>query len=406
MAETRAELVEGVVADPSAPDRSAVLARWSVTLLFVIMGLALGSWAARVPDVRRAVGLGDTGWGLANIATNAGEVVSLAVVAILISRVSTRLLAIAGAAVILVNAPLLAASTTVGALVAGLAVWGFAANLLSTPMNTQSVEVQRRYGRPILSTFHAGFSLGMLAGGLLGTAAVAAGLSPAAQMAVSSAVLGVLLLATLRWLPDTARPSRGDGEPKRRLRDRFTPQLLLLAVIAFLAAFTEMSGSQWSALYATEIVGAGAVVGAATYTCLSVAAVGARLIGDRIAARAGRVRFVAWSASIATLGLGLALAVPHPAATMAGFAVLGLGMACVTPTVLGFAGEQPGLTSGEGVSVVVMGQWPGFLVAAPLIGLLAGGVGLRGALLAVVVTAALIVPLVLRVHSKPLPTES
>jgi MFS family permease len=395
------------VQDPAVegPDRATVRARWSVTLLFAIMGLALGGWAARVPDVRHAVGLGDTGWGLANIATNVGEVISLAVVAVLISRVNTRVLAIAGAAVILVNAPLLAASTTVGALLVGLAVWGFAANLLSTPMNTQSVEVQRRYGRPILSTFHAGFSIGMLAGGLLGTAAVAAGLSPAAQMGISSAVLGVLLLATLRWLPDTARPRRGDGEPKRRLRDRFTPQLLLLAAIAFLAAFTEMSGSQWSALYATDVVGAGAVVGAAAYTCLSVAAVGARLVGDRFAARIGRIRFVAASATIAAIGLALALAVPHAAAVMAGFALLGLGMACVTPTVLGFAGEQPGLTAGEGVSVVVMGQWPGFLVAAPLIGLLAGGVGLRAALIAVVGTAAAVAVLALRIRSSALPAE-
>ena len=225
------------------PPHAAVHARISVTLLFIIMGLAIGSWSSRVPDVRRAIGLDDTGWGLANIATNAGEVISLLVVAILISRINTRRLAVAGAALILVNAPLLAASTSVIALIGGLAVWGFAANLLATPMNTQSVEVQRWYGRPILSTFHAGFSVGMFAGGVLGTGAAAIGMSPSTQMAVSSVVLGGLLLVVYRWLPDTRRPQSSAGEKQPRLRDRFTPQLLLLAAIAFLAAFVEMSGA-------------------------------------------------------------------------------------------------------------------------------------------------------------------
>ncbi|GAA3227142.1 MFS transporter [Dactylosporangium siamense] len=369
-------------------------ARAAVTVLFVVMGIAIGGWSARVPDVRHAVGLGDAGWGLANVATNVGEVVSLGIVAVLIGRVNTRLLALIGAAVILVNAPLLASASTVAALLVGLAVWGFAANLLSTPMNAQAVEVQRAYGRPILSTFHAGFSVGMLAGGLLGTVAAGAGITPAAQMAGTSAGMGVLLLATARHLPDTERADRRAGAKRR-----FTPQLVLLAAVAFLAAFTEMAGAQWSALYATGTLHAGAAVGAATYTCLSLSSVAARLGGDRLAGRVGRVRFVRWSAFVAAAGLAFALLVPHPAAAMAGFGLLGLGMACVTPTVLGFAGEQPGLTAGEGVSVVVMGQWPGYLVAAPLIGALAGAVDLRFALAAVVLVALSITVLIGRVRT-------
>ncbi|MEU2985867.1 MFS transporter [Micromonospora aurantiaca] len=390
---------------PPVP-RSAARARWSVALLFVIMGLAIGGWSARVPEVRDAVGVGNTGWGLANIATNAGELVSLVVVAVLISRINTRRLALAGAALILVNAPLLAASTTVVALVGGLAVWGFAANLLATPMNAQSVEVQKRYGRPILSTFHAGFSIGMLAGGLCGTGAAAIGMSPSAQMAVTSVLLGALLVGTHRWLPDTPRQETKDGEDRRRLRDRFTPQLLLLAVIAFLASFIEMAGAQWSALYATEVAGAAAVLAAATYTCLSLAATVARLFGDRLAGRFGRIRFVRLSALVATAGVALPVAYPHPAAVMAGFGLLGFGLACVTPTVLGFAGEQPGLTSGEGVSVVAMGQWPGALLAAPVIGLLAGALDLRSAFVVVAVMAIAVVALIGRVRATALPGES
>lgn len=375
------------------PSREAVRARLSVTLLFVVMGTTIGSWASRVPDVRRAVGLGDAGWGLANTATTIGELLSLIIVAVLIGRVSTRRLALVGAALVLVNAPLLASAGTVVALVAGLFVWGFAANLLATPMNTQSVEVQHMYGRPILSTFHAGFSIGMFAGGILGTGAAAAGLTPGMQMAVSSGVLGAALIYARRWLPDTAKAQAADGTPRRGMRDRFTPQLLLLAFIAFLTSIVEMAAAQWSALYTSEALGAGAVAGAATYTSLSVAATVARLTGDRVAARLGRLRFVQLSVAVAAAGLTLALVVATPVAAMVGFGLLGLGMACVTPTIMGIAGEQPGLSTGEGVSVVTMGQWPGFLIAPPIIGALAGVVGLRQALAVLVVAAVCVIPL-------------
>jgi MFS transporter len=379
------------------PSREAVRARLSVSLLFAIMSVTLGSWASRVPDVRRAVGLGDTTWGLANSATNIGEVLSLAIVAVLIGQVSARRLSLAGAVLILVNAPVLAASSTLVALLAGLLVWGFAANLLATPMNSQAVEVQRQYGRPLLSTFHAIFSIGLLAGGTLGTLAAAAGVTPGVQLAVSSAVLGVLLLGSGRWLPELERPAPAADRPRRRLRDRFTPQLLLLAVIAFLGAFTTGAGTQWSAIYTSQTLRAGAVVGAATYTCLAIAGVVARLSGDRLVARFGRLRLLRMSTLVGAAGLGCALLVGTPAAAVIGFTVLGLGMACVDPTIYSFAGSQPDVSSGEGVSVVVMGQWPGFLAAPPVIGALAGVFGLRAALVAVVVAALCVAPLAGRI---------
>ena len=153
--------------------------RVAVWLLFALMGTTTGSWAARVPDVRRQVSLDDAGWGLANTASTAGSLLSLLLVAALIGRVGARRLTAVAAPLVLVNAPLMALSSSPAPLVAGLLVQGFALNLLSTPMNAQAIEVERAAGRRIMSTFHAGFSVGQLVGGLIGVVAARADLAPA-----------------------------------------------------------------------------------------------------------------------------------------------------------------------------------------------------------------------------------
>jgi hypothetical protein len=103
-------------------------------------------------------------------------------------------------------------------------------------------------------------------------------------------------------------------------------------------------------------------------------------VGDRFVARWGRRVFVQVSLLTVVLGAGVGLVHPGLPFALAGFTVVGLGLACVLPAVFALAGRQPGVPPGEGVSVITIGQWPGFLLAGPAVGLLAGATGLRVAL--------------------------
>lgn len=390
---------------PDEP-RDATLrrARRSVIVLFVLMGVTTGSWAARIPGVRHQLSVTDAQWGLANLGSTAGSLISLTLVMTLILRTGPRRLALVGGPLLLLNAPLLAGSHTTLALVAGLFTQGIATGLLATPMNAQAVDVERRYGRRIMSSFHACFSLGQLAGGVGGTFAARADVSPSLQLACSSLVLAVVLLLTYRGLPTDARvPIAGPAEgptpmtaatnaPKITGR-RFTPQLVLLAVIALLTSINEGAAAQWSAQYTAGALGAGAAAGAVTYTCFTVAMTISRGTGDRIVNLLGQRRFIRLSEALVALGLALALLVGTPTAAFLGFAVLGIGSGCIVPSVVGLAGNQPGIPTGRGVSVVSLGQWPAMLLGPPLIGLAAGLVGLRFALMILVAAAAAIVVL-------------
>lgn len=378
----------GVTAVPvRGPDAATRHARFSVVVLFALMGTTTGSWAARIPGVRRQVAVSDAQWGLANVASTVGSLISLTVVIALVARTGPRRLALVGAPLLLVDAPLLAGSSNSVALVAGLFVQGLATGLLAGPMNAQAVAVEGRYGRRIMSSFHACFSLGQLAGGLIGIVAAHTGVRPNVQLAGSGVVLAVLLLLTFRRLPTDARVVR---PARRSLAQRFTPQLLLLAGIALLASVNEGSAAQWSAQYTSGTLGGGATAGAATYACFTVAMTLSRSTGDRWVDRLGQRAFIRFSESLVAVGFGLALIVGTPVAAFVGFALLGLGSGCIVPSVMGLAGNQPGLPTGQGVAAVSFGQWPAFLVGPPLIGGLAGLVGLREALSVIVLAAVAI----------------
>jgi hypothetical protein len=368
--------------------RPAMRARLAVSLLYAVMGTMLGSWGARLPDIRHAIAAGNTAWGAAISIATLGDVAGLAVVAFVIGRCSTRRLSVTGASLIVFNAPFMASRSTLPALVAGLFVWYFAAQLMATPMGAQAIEVQHRYRRPLMSGFNACFSAGVLCGAGLGTAASALRLSPGSQFTVSSAVFAALLLVAARWLPAGQADARAGTERPRRIRDRFSPQMRLVAVMAFLSGFIASASAQWSAIYMSTVIGAGPAWAAATYTAMSAAAVLSQLAGDRMTQMTGRVRFFRVSALSAAFGLSLAVVVHAVALAVAGFLVMTTGMAAIGPAIDSIAGNQPGLTAAEGIAVSEMGQMPGFFISPAIIGLVAGAVGLRLAL--VVVIAAIL----------------
>jgi hypothetical protein len=372
--------------------------RLAVGVLYLVMSVPIGGWAARVPDVRLRVGADDAVWGLANTVPSIGNVVGLGTIVLLAGRVRGDALALAGAALVLLTVPSTAASTGVPAVVLGLTTWALVAHLMDIPMAAMALEVQRRYRRPLMGSFDAGFAAGTLAGGATGIASAALGVPPWVQFTVTSGLLGLALALTARWLP--AEAPRPAGHLGASLRRRFNRRMLPIATVAFLSGYVTESSILWSAIYVTDTMDGGPVAGAAAYTAATAAGTLALLLVDRATARLGMVRLVRRSTVFAAVGLAACLAITSPVAAIVGFVVLSIGMAGVNPTVYTLAGNQGGLSASEGVSVVEVGQMPGAAIAAPaLIGALSGLVGLRLALGSVVVAALLIAVLVGRTLS-------
>lgn len=358
-------------------------ARVAVSILFLLVGLMVGSWAARIPGVRGQVGVDDAQWGLILLAAPVGTMAALLVVTKLIPRTGARRLALIGAVGVVLVVPATTASHQVWMLCTLLLLQGIATGLINTPMNALAVVVERAYRRRIMSSFHAWFSFGQLSGAGIGAVAATLGVTPVQQLAPSGLLMLAAFVGTQRFIPRDRPPIRpalaatGTGATKTRT---LTPQLALLGTIALLSSVSEGAAAQWSAQYGAVTVGAGAGIGALVFSCFAIAMTVSRVFGDRVVGRLGRVTFIRLSALLAATGMAVGLGVGSTWSAFVGFGLLGVGCACLVPTVVGLAGNEPGVPAGRGVAIVSFGQWPAYLFGPPLIGALAGLTGLRVAL--------------------------
>jgi len=365
-------------------------ARHAVTAIFLLNGLLFGSWAARIPAIRDRLALSDGELGIALAFLPIGAIVAMPLAGALAARVGSRRATRLAYALACLTAGVVALAPSLPALAALALALGVAMGSLDVSMNVHGVTVERRYGRPILSGFHAAFSLGGLAGAALGAVAAAAGVDVRVHLGVVAAASAAIGLTwSRRFLPGSADAAAAQDpvfvRPPRRL--------LPLGALAFACLLIEGASADWSGVYIKTDLGAGAGFAALGFTAFSVTMTVGRLFGDRLVARAGSVRLVRAGGLVAAVGFGAALAVSTPAAALVGFACLGAGMASIIPIVFRAAGQVDGIASGVSLSAVSSIGYLGFVAGPPAIGGLAEIVGLPAALAVLVALAAAVAAL-------------
>jgi fucose permease len=268
-------------------------------------------------------------------------------------------------------------------------------------MNAQAVVVEKRYREPIMSSFHALWSIGGLTGAALG-GLEAAHLSPFVHFSSASIIFGVggLMVCPLLLDDKESVPTATLKTPAPKFI--FSHQrILALGLVALGVMIGEGAMADWSAVYLRNNVGAREDLAAAGYAFFSVAMAIGRMLGDRLTLQFGPVKMVRTGGLLAAVGLTLALVTGQVIPVLIGFACVGFGYATIVPIVFSAAGNIPGLTSGAALASVTTTGYLGFLIGPPLIGFTAEWTGLSYALGLIVVTsllAAILSPAVRR-HS-------
>jgi hypothetical protein len=358
--------------------------RVAIAVFFLADGLLIGSWAARVPAVQHHAHVTNARLGIALFAASLGALVTMPLAGRAAERIGSR--AVTLGSLLAASGSLLAAALSGGlpGLAASLFVFGAGFGGMNVGVNAQGLALERRYERSILSSFHAAFSGGGLAGAGLGALVAGAGVEPSVHFGVLA--LALLVAATIagrRLLPPESRHS----EPAQTF-SRPPRALLVLGAAAFCTMLAEGAAADWSAVYLSHSLGSAAAVAALGYTAFSLAMALSRTVGDRLNRRVGPVTLVRAGGMLAAVGLGLGLVSGWTPTALVGFAAMGGGLGVVIPVLFRAAGSTPGVSPGAGIAAVSTIGWLGFLAGPPAIGFAAGAVGLRTAL-ALVVAATL-----------------
>ncbi|HEV7500066.1 MAG TPA: MFS transporter, partial [Vicinamibacteria bacterium] len=329
---------------------------------------------ARIPAVQRGLGLSSGVLGLALLGASAGALLAILGLPPILNRFGSARVTTWSSFALCAVLPLPALAPGPLVLTGALVVYGICAGAMDVAMNTQAVDVERAYRRPVMVTFHALFSLGGMIGSAMGGLAAARGIPPLPHLAgIGLALAAVTALATRRLLPDDPQ-----ALPAPRVSLAVLRPLLPFGVIAFCILFGEGAMADWAAVYLTSYTGQGAA--AAGYAVFSLTMASGRLAGDWLRGRLGSVNLVRLGATVAAVGLAGGLAVGGVAATLVGFACAGAGFATIFPITLSAAGHRAAPASQTGVATVAGIGYLALLAGPPVIGMAAQRVTLRAAL--------------------------
>jgi len=330
--------------------------------LFLLAGIAIGTWTARIPTIKEHLALSDGRLSLALLGIATGAIVGMQVIGRLIDRYgSHRIMIPMGLAQGLVLI-LPAYAPDLPMLTFTLFLFGVVHGSLDVSMNANAVEVERRYGRPIMSAFHAVFSIGGFAGAAIGGLFAHAGVGPGPTFITVGAALIVLAALSARWA------LRVTPEPRRRERHPRAHGVLFLGALAFCCLVGEGAAADWGSVYLREDLGGSPGFAAAAYAVFSLTMTAGRIAGDRLAAALGSVRLVRGCGVLAGSGLLVALFVGDPVAAVIGFGCFGAGLSCIVPQVFSAAGHRDRANAGQALSQVASLGYFGLLSGPVLIG--------------------------------------
>jgi MFS family permease len=374
------------------PSQSALASRTaatSVTALFAVNGLLLGGYGGALPSLRVKLDLSYSDVAVLLFCGGAAGILSMQIGGRLADAIGARKVSLGALPLIVLAALALGFAPGFPVALVGAVLVGLGNGAMDVAMNALGVQVESARHRPIMSFFHAFFSVGNLAGAgsilIMSTILGLTGGSIVTPLMIMLAIVGVATLAVLiKITPEAAVvPHTVDG-----VRTPIPRAAWVLAVMALAFGLSEGTAVDWSSLHVTTVADVDSTTGSLGLVAVSGLMVAIRLVGDRLVSRFGRRAVVRFGGACAAAGYLMVTLVSGLPLLIVGWGLVGFGVGMIAPQVYAVAGHIGG---GRVLAVVVTFGYAAFLVGPALIGFLVHRLGLHHAMIVPAVLCAGIV---------------
>jgi MFS family permease len=356
------------------PDKRRI--RIAVSLIYFCMGLCFASWASRIPDIKTSLHLNDAMLGSILFALPVGQFLMMPFSGKLVTRFGSQ-------RVILFALPLYTIClSNIGLVKAGwqlalaLFLFGLAGNLCNISINTQGVAAERLYERPIMASFHGGWSLAGFTGALIGLLMINLKVAPYWHFITVILIVWIIVWINHPFLIE-AKSGITKNEPKRKFFNRPDNILLQLGIIGFCSMASEGAMFDWSGVYFKDVVKAPSSLVILGYTSFMIMMATGRFVADYIITKIGRKRLLQICGVMISTGLFTSVLFPYLISCTIAFMLVGLGVSSIVPTVYSAAGRHSKVPAGIALATVSSVSFLGFLMGPPLIGYISQVAGLR-----------------------------
>lgn len=357
-------------------------ARFAVFAYFTIAGAAVTFWAVHIPYVENKLDISHSAIGALLLVFGGGALTAIQLVGNLIDRVGSK--TATSLAAVFMGLMLFLPGLANSALFLGIGLFllGIGVGATDVAMNAHAVEVEKAYGRPIFSAFHAMWSFGGLIGAGLGGIALANDFAMQTTLS-AAAVLTLIAAITMRsWmLPDNPNQKKHSDQirdnDRKQIRELNASNKKVLGYVLFLgamsaaAAIAEGTGIDWSALHHARILETSEAL-AATALVVYTGAMGfTRLVIDKVVAARGRIFVVRYGSLVSALGTCIVVVSTNSPVALIGWIIAGVGIAGVVPQMFAYSAEVGEAShTGRNMAKVVGITYAGVLAGPAIIGFL------------------------------------
>ncbi|GAA2111391.1 MFS transporter [Microlunatus panaciterrae] len=354
------------------------IAAIAVTTLFAVNGMLLGGYGGTLPSLRSKLEITDSQIAVMLFCGGLAGIVSMQIGGRLADAVGARRITLAALPILIAASLTLGLTSSYPMAVLGAVGVGFGNGAMDVSMNAIGVQVEAARRKPIMSFFHAFFSVGSFVGAgtvlLLSLVTGTSGGQIVLPVMITLAVIAIgVLVVLVRITPAAATVEHTvDG-----VRSKIPRVAWLLGIMAMAFGLSEGTAVDWSSLHVTDVARVDSTTGSLGLIAVSGFMVVIRLLGDQLVARFGRRAVVRFGAVCAALGYAMVTLVSSLPLLLAGWALVGFGVGMIAPQVYAVAGHLGG---GRVLAVVVTFGYASFLCGPAVIGFLVRHLGIHHAM--------------------------
>ena len=343
--------------------------RFAVSLIFAINGMVFGTWASRIPAIVDFHDLSPGSLGLLIFLAGLSAVIAFSI----FGRAADRY----GAAFITKRATLLLIPLTLIFIAYANSIWMLVFAVIffgaihggdDVAMNAWAAEVEREYTRPVMSSFHAMWSLGAGIGAGLGSLLAFYEVGFKSHFSLISIVIFVLALSAAVVPFESQKNKKEANSPFISIPKG---PLLPVATITFFASLSEGAVADWSAIFLKSVASLNDGNAALGFTVFSVCMFSMRLLGDRISFILGPATAARYSGIVALPGSIILLVSDSFLLLLLGFGLIGLGIAVIIPLAFSRAGNDETISQGTAIASIATLGYGGMLLGPLFLGLIA-----------------------------------
>lgn len=329
--------------------------RYAVLSLFLAQGLCFASWASRLTDIKSSFDLRDLlHFGLLVTLQPIGKFLAIPIVGFLMQRIGSKNTVLVSLGGFIVSLFFIGLTSNIYILGTFFTLFGICWNMTDISLNTQAIEVERMYGRTIIATFHAGWSIAACAGALIGFLMINLNVSPGVHFMLVTVLCLAVVVYSFRFLLDDVASDRKDEQTQKEEKARFDWKVIFSETILFqlglvwlFALIIENTMFDWSNVYFESTIHAPKTMQVGFLVFMVMMTAG-RLLANyayRIWSKptvlkiAGTLIFIGFFTSSILIGHAESMALKVVVNSI-GFMLIGLGISCIVPTIYSIVGEK------------------------------------------------------------------